>query len=408
MYAKRFIPILVGTLGLVGCGGRTQGVLVPSGQTLPAGTAVVEMLVSTTRSDVNSTAGEMFSGERSLVSNYADITVSIPPDSARTVGDVQWPSKLPADPAKEFATIKADRIDAKEALSRLHKRIAKTPHRSVLVFVHGYNTRFEDAVYRLAQIVHDSRAPTLPVLFTWPSRGNVLGYVYDRESANYSRDALENLLRFLAKDPAVGEITLLAHSMGNWVALEALRQMSIRDRRIVPKLKHVMLAAPDVDVDVFRKQIREIGNNRPPFTLIVSQDDKALSISRRVSGNTLRLGAVDPSAEPYKTEFAKEKLAVIDLTDQKSDDPLNHGKFAESPLVVRMIGQQIAGQDLHDARTNLGESLGLAASNVAGVVGRASAIAISAPIAIVDHGTREGLKHQFEDLGEKLKTPIGR
>lgn len=400
--------ILIAGLGAAGCGGRTQGVLVPSALALPAGTAVVEMLVATTRSDINSTPGEMFGGERSNFSNYADIAVSIPPDSVRAVGDIQWPSKLPADPAKEFSTIRAERIDVKEALGRFHGRIAKTPHRSVLVFVHGFNTRFEDAVYRLAQIVHDSKAPTLPVLFTWPSKGSVLGYAYDRESTNYSRDALENLLRFLSKDPAVGEITLLAHSMGNWVALEALRQMSIRDGRIVPKLKHVMLAAPDVDVDVFRKQIAEIGDNRPPFTLMVSQDDRALSISRQVWGSTARLGAVDPKIEPYKTQFERDKLVVIDLTDQKTSDSLRHGKFAASPVVVRMIGQQIAGQDLHDSRTNLGESLGLAASNVAGVVGRASSIAISAPIAIVDHGTRNGLKDQFDDLGEKLKAPVSR
>ena len=67
-------------------------------------------------------------------------------------------------------------------------------------------------------------------MFTWPSRGSVWAYGYDRESANYSRDALERLLQFLSKDPAVGEISVLAHSMGNWVALEALRQMAIRGR----------------------------------------------------------------------------------------------------------------------------------------------------------------------------------
>src|SRR5690606_30137597 len=136
-----------------------------------------------------------------------------------------------------------------------YSRLNSTPHRRVLVFVHGYNTRFEEAVYRFAQIVHDSRAPALPVLFTWPSRGRLLEYAYDRESANYSRDALEAILQTMAKDKAVGEISILAHSMGNWVTLEALRQMSIRNGALSPKIKSVMLAAPDVDVDVFRRQI---------------------------------------------------------------------------------------------------------------------------------------------------------
>ena len=52
----------------------------------------------------------------------------------------------------------------------------------VLVFIHGFNDRFEDAVFRFAQVVHDSDAPVVPVLFTWPSRGSVLAYGYDRES----------------------------------------------------------------------------------------------------------------------------------------------------------------------------------------------------------------------------------
>jgi esterase/lipase superfamily enzyme len=61
--------------------------------------------------------------------------------------------------------------------------------------VHGFNNRFDDAVYRFAQIVHDSKVPAIPVLFTWPSRGEMKlrAYTYDRESANYSRDALESL-----------------------------------------------------------------------------------------------------------------------------------------------------------------------------------------------------------------------
>ncbi|MGK8642933.1 alpha/beta hydrolase [Brucella anthropi] len=42
-----------------------------------------------------------------------------------------------------------------------------------------------EAVYRFAQLVHDAKIDAAPVLFTWPSRGNVLDYVYDRESTIY-------------------------------------------------------------------------------------------------------------------------------------------------------------------------------------------------------------------------------
>ena len=269
--------------------------------------------------------------------HFADIAVSVPPDGARKPGDVQWPENGGGNPMTEFTTISAERISKEQALDRFYARLRKTPHRNVLLFVHGYNTRFEEAVYRFAQISHDAKAPAVPLLFTWPSRGRLLAYTYDRESANYSRDALEAVLQYLVKDKSVNEVTLLAHSMGNWVAMEALRQMAIRDKGINKKIKTVMLAAPDIDVDVFRRQIAAIGDNRPPFYLFVSQDDKALAASRRVWGGNARVGAVNPEQEPYRSMFAKEKITVIDLTNEKV------GRFDES----RQVRQQPRGREDH-------------------------------------------------------------
>ena len=149
------------------------------------------------------------------------------------------------------------------------------------------------------------------------------------------------------KDGTVKEVNVLAHSMGNWLALEALRQMAIRNGGLPAKFKNVMLAAPDVDVDVFRSQIEDMGEPHPQFTLFVSRDDKALAFSRRVWGNIPRLGSIDPETAPYKTELADYKVSVIDLTKIKVSDDLNHSKFAESPQVVQLIGQRLSeGQTL--------------------------------------------------------------
>ncbi len=227
--------------------------------------------------------------------------------------------------------------------------------RHVLLFVHGYNTRFEEAVYRFAQIAHDAGAPVVPVLFTWPSRGKLFDYVYDRESATYSRDALEFVLQKMVKNPNVTQISILAHSMGNFVTVEALRQMAIRNRGMSPKIKDIMLASPDIDFDVFRRQIAEIeaSDKSPPVTLFVSKDDKALAASSLIAGTAPRLGEIDPHAEPYKTILDKAHVQVIDLTSVKSDDALNHGKFASSG-VVQAIGQRLAdGQPLTDAKATL-------------------------------------------------------
>jgi len=401
-----------GALGVVaacvivaGCASKPEGVLIPFDSPI-TGTSVVNLVVATTRVADEVDPGFLFSGERSDEMAFADISVSIPPDSARQAGEIQWPRKLPPDPATEFVTVSASRIDEKAAMARVDAELSANAAGHVLVFIHGYNNRFESAVYRLAQIVHDSDAPVVPVLFTWPSRGKLLAYTYDRESANFSRDALERLLTLLARNPKVDSISILTHSMGNWVTLEALRQMAIRNGRILPKIKDVMMAAPDVDVDVFRKQISTFGEPQPNFTLFVSRKDKALAVSRRVWGG-VRLGAIDPTSEPYKDELRKAGFAVVDLTEEKTSDRLGHNTFAESPDAVRLIGLQLAtGQDLNTYRTGLGEKVGELATATGANLGAAAGLIVTAPLAVVDPVTRDNYDDRIEMLGQSINDTL--
>jgi len=382
---------------LAGCGSRSNGGLTPVAGTVP-GASKVDLFIATTRQP-SEVPGQMFTGERDQRINYAEVTISIPPDSARKIGDVQMASSDVGNPATDFVALRAEKLDEPTAVKRFHDRIAKTPRHQVLVFVHGFNTRFGEAVFRLAQITHDSDISAVPLLFTWPSRGELLAYTFDRESANYSRDALEALLQRLQNDPAVGEIDVLAHSMGSWVTVEALRQMGIRNKRLAPKIKYVMLAAPDVDVDVFRRQISEMGVDRPPFTIFVSQSDDALRASRKIWGDRPRLGGVDPNKEPYRTLFKEAKINVVDLSGIATDDRLGHSTFAESPDIVRSIGARIArGQDFND-KGGIADKITQATTTVASTVGSTAGLVISAPLAIVDGRTRDSLGDQLNSVG---------
>jgi esterase/lipase superfamily enzyme len=76
------------------------------------------------------------------------------------------------------------------------------------------------------------------------------------------------------REPEVKDITVMAHSMGSWLTVEALRQMAIRDGRVNAKITDVILASPDLDVDVFSKQFLAMGKPHPRFTLFTSRDDK--------------------------------------------------------------------------------------------------------------------------------------
>ncbi|WP_223121750.1 hypothetical protein, partial [Salmonella sp. S071_01786] len=94
---------------LAACASRAENVLTPfpGGPTVARadGAHQVDMLVATTRKPLPQEPGQMFSGERAQVVNFAEVAISIPPDSAREVGEVQWPSRLPGDPAREFVTL---------------------------------------------------------------------------------------------------------------------------------------------------------------------------------------------------------------------------------------------------------------------------------------------------------------
>jgi esterase/lipase superfamily enzyme len=333
--------VAVAALALSACAGRPlQGVLVPVAQSAE-GASHVQVLAATTRQR-SGDAGEMFSGGRAEDMSYAAVTVSIPPDSARKIGEIQWPASLPGDPHRDFVTLSADYLDKQGLVSAVSATAKRTGRSKVLVFVHGFNNKFDDAVYRLAQIVHDAKASgSIPVLFTWPSRGEIrLGsYTYDRESANYSRDAFEQVLATLAANPNVKEISIVAHSMGNWVTLEALRGMSIRNGgKIGGKIKNVMLVAPDVDVDVFRTQIQRIGAPKPRFSLFVSQDDTALALSQAIWGGVPRLGEINPAQEPYQSELKRENIEVFDLTKLKGS--AHDRGFEDITQVLVMVRQR--------------------------------------------------------------------
>jgi esterase/lipase superfamily enzyme len=94
-------------------------------------------------------------------------------------------------------------------------------------------------------------------------------------------NALEQLLDTLSLNPNMAEITVLAHSMGCAVTLEALRSM--HSGRVGDKIKNVLLVAPDVSVDDFRAEIAQLGHKRPRIALFVSQDDQALKLSQASS-----------------------------------------------------------------------------------------------------------------------------
>ena len=250
---------------------------------------------------------------------------------------------MPPNPQKEFAVLEVGKV-ASEGQAFKWFRKNRNAKRQVLIFVHGFNNTYADAVFRFAQIVHDSGTDAAPILFAWPSRARVFDYLYDKESANYSRRALEDLILQATRSPDVDDVTILAHSMGTWLAAEALRGVAMREKSIPAKVKNVVLASPDIDIDVFRRQFIEMGPKRPHFAILTSTHDKALEVSRWLSGGVDRVGGSD--LRPYASVLEELGVSVIDTSAIASNDPLGHNTFADSPEIVRLLGRRLAGQSL--------------------------------------------------------------
>lgn len=349
------------SLTLYGCNDRPRGTLSPVFTRVP-GTSTVSMLVATTR---RVAPGEMFSGERGNGLSFGEITISIPPDEAREIGEIQWPNPAKPDPLKEFVPLSAEVLSEDAAISRFNARTRRAAGHT-LVFVHGYNMTLEEAVYRFAEVIHDSGASASPILFTWPSLGKAVEYDYDRDSVMYSRDDFESFLRMLAKDGAVSKISILSHSIGNTLTLETLRQLSIRNKNSFLKIQDVMLVDPEENFDVFRKQLKAIGAATTRFTLFLSEHSRTVPGSGN-DNNRIRVSDIRPEQEPYRQVLEQNRLRVVDLTDIGTADKLGHAQFAEAPELVRTIGARLAsGGKLSEERimsTTIGSSLGYVMDN---------------------------------------------
>ncbi|MER8373676.1 alpha/beta hydrolase [Mesorhizobium sp. M1406] len=369
--SKSYLVVAI-ALAVTGCAGRnTHDLLNRTAVSVPASdiAATHEIFVATTRQKAIKDPRQVFDGDRSLTTSFARVDVTVP--KSHQVGAIERAKgSANSAPAKDFtAKDVAFYEGAPQFAKAVGADIAMRGDRA-LVFVHGFNNGFDDGIYRLTQIAHDTKYPGTPVLFSWASSAKTTGYLYDRDSANAARDDLEATLRMLAKTK-VRSIDIIAHSMGTWLTMEALRQLAITgDRDLGGKLGYVILASPDIDVDVFKKQMIRYGKPDKPFAILLSGDDRALRLSGLLSGDKPRVGDYGNAAD-----LASYGVSVVDLSKLKSGDRLNHAKFADNPILVQLLGDRLrapaglASEEPDQTQfNNIGQGLGKAVGSVAEII----------------------------------------
>lgn len=358
---KRLALLLALTL-IAGCAPRPgPEVLTPTFASVP-GARVVTVYVATTRAR-GAPESNNFTTGRAAALNFAAFRISVPP--GHRPGEIEWPQGS-ADPATSFATVEQITLDRTTFERRVAAAGRVTGGRKVGVYVHGYNRSFQESLFRLAQMTADADISGVPILFAWPSEAKVTSYVADKEAVTYSRDGLADLLTLLVRDRGNGRITVLAHSMGAWLTMEALRQLRLAGKGAVIGRLDVVLAAPDIDVDVFRAQLAVIGPLSPPMVVLVSRDDVALSVSSQIGGERLRVGALDVDDPRVQEAAVRANVEIVDISSLTTSDPLKHDRYASlAALYPRLAATRGdgAGGDLRRAGAFVFDAVGTTLSS---------------------------------------------
>ena len=385
MFAKnhtaRWICIALMAFSLAGCAGNRSHSLFDAIAAESPNEIIAKhsILVATTRENAENPA-EVFSGGRGDALTFARVDVTIP--TVHRTGFIEQPGTYEKrNAAKHFAAADVGLYHGEQQfLETLRQRLKQTNGRA-LVFIHGYRTPFDSSVYRAAQIIHDSGYSGTPVLFSWASTGRTVDYIYDNNSATVARDGLENTLRILHKAGA-RRIDIVAHSMGNWLTMEALRQLAISgDHAVNRSVRDVVLASPDIDIDVFKSQLTRIGKPDRPYLVMLSRDDRALLISSIIAGNRPRVGDYGNDKE-----LAEMGIVVVDLSNIASENSLNHAKFADNPALIQILGEHL-NEDQHrtgNGGTDIANRLGLLTQGVGQTLGSVAEVIITTPFEVIN------------------------
>ena len=238
-------------------------------------------------------------------------------------GRVEFESE---DPKRHFTVRNIRTLNKADMIAEIKKRLgaSDTFKGQSIVFIHGYNVGFDDALYRTAQISFDLQFDGAAFTYSWPSGGGLASYVYDRDSAQGAEPYLYEFLQMVQNETGTSNINIIAHSMGNQMLLQVLRSLKLR-APAVSKINQIVLAAPDVDRDAFEVLAREITGIAKGITLYAASNDRALDASRVVAGNQFRAG--DVSSDGPVIVAGIDSIDITSLTTGYLS--LGHSGYAE-------------------------------------------------------------------------------
>jgi len=307
---------------------------------------------ATDRNQIGSTApSKMFGTNRSNIT-YGICDVSIPGNYRRD--ELESPPiwsrwKFRKDLTKYVVLLQTEIASKDEFFTKVAERVRRSKASNAFLFIHGYNITFEEAAKRTAQMAHDLGFDGAPTFYSWPSQGSVdpIAYTTDENNIEWSQANIRNFLEdFFARSKA-RNIYLIAHGMGNR-ALTRVVVSLLADKPILRRrLKEVILAAPDIDADVFKRDIAPaLAAANLPVTLYVSSKDRELALSKKVHGGYARAG------NPGRGMIVAPGIETVDAT-QVDTGLIGRTYYAEAGPVLTDICYRIRDGKKADERFGL-------------------------------------------------------
>jgi len=267
--------------------------------------------------------------DKAKLTQYGITQVSIP--DVHEIGNIEtrklWKFEFSEDPEKHITIADIQELNSTDYFQKIKNSIKDSEGKNAFIFIHGFNVSFEDAAKRTGQIAYDLEFKGVPVFYSWPSQGKFSRYTEDEANIKWSQPHIESFIEDFALNSGVENIYLLAHSMGSRGLTRAYVNLLKKNPALKSKFKEIILAAPDIDADVFKDQIApKMADIGAPVTLYSSSEDIALKASHAIHGHT-RAG------DSGEGQLILTGFESIDSTNVKSDF-IGHSSYADNIAIL--------------------------------------------------------------------------
>jgi esterase/lipase superfamily enzyme len=247
---------------------------------------VVKVSFATNRKVDESSKDSVYTADPGDLS-YGFCYVTIPKD--HVMGEIEAPSfwrlEFSPDPEKHVVVLNTEKASRQAFFDEIAKNTKGSGKSNAFVFVHGFNVTFEEAAQRTAQMAYDLQFDGVPIFFSWPSNGTLPAYTVDERNIEWAEPDLKAFLMDVLKNSKADNVYVIGHSMGTRALTRSIAAIGSEDPKAMAKLKGIILAAPDIDAVVFKRDIApKLLAAKRNVTLYASSNDRALMASKKIHG----------------------------------------------------------------------------------------------------------------------------